>query len=119
MIGMISLPTISMGSRDGLRPQCPDGSLGPRRCEGLQVGEHLRHPFAVVADVHHVVDGLQDLVVVAAHSVTVPAEYFQLGRQLLGPGEEVAGVAVLRHQTEGLALTAAADGDPGAGAGDG
>src|SRR5260370_7773635 len=101
---------------DGVDPlhaaQGAQGSVGAGLRQGREVVEHLGNALPVVADVHDVVDGLHDAVEVAADCLAVPAKHVELGPQLFRTGEEVAGVRVLRHEAQGLALAAAPDEDP-------
>src|SRR5208282_6758836 len=82
-----------------------------------QVGEQRgRTRLRVLAEVEATGDGLLDRGEVAAYLVAVAAEHVQLVLEVVAElrvrrVEQVAGVGVLRHQAQGLALPAAADQD--------
>src|SRR5581483_7980019 len=81
-----------------------------QRGELAQRLDQVGGALAVLAGVEVVEHGLLDVVVVAALALAVLAQDLQLVAQV-GVAEEVARIAVLRHQPQRLALTAAADDD--------
>src|SRR3990170_4846307 len=83
--------------------------------------EQLACVFAVGSRVRDVEDCLFDVVVVTAFTLAVGAQDIEFLLDETGPGhgEDVAGVGVLRDQTEGLLLAGAADEDAGMGLPDG
>src|SRR6516162_3406978 len=98
------------------------GAVGVGEAEFGRVVELLDRALdvlAVLAQVEAGLRGLLDLVVVPADSGAVLAEHLQLVRRLIGVVEgDIARVGVLGDQAQRLLLTAAADEDRRARAGE-